>query len=257
MGCQKLANDFAAGCMGRTLEIKWFRQQSPGNRAELSSWKPSRSMHSVNICKQSKHSKSFFLCNVEKLPWCGLHGATLRFVLTFPPSCLWKFWWSLDWSCWVSRTTNIILCRGWLQIPSVSDTFQFLEFPEHLWMWWWTAVDGLYNALIQAARSCWLWNSQSHKIAARTLESGRSRTGNSSLQVSDPEALWFYGTALLWNMAILRLSSRFLKTMLRGYFGCQADLAKSPKHDAHDISPDPWSRVLQDLTKKHQSSAKQ
>lgn len=29
------AGDFAAGCMGSTMEIKWFRQQYPGNRAEL------------------------------------------------------------------------------------------------------------------------------------------------------------------------------------------------------------------------------
>ena len=43
------AGDFAAGCMGSTMEIKWFRQQYPGNRTELLMWKPSRSMHSVSL----------------------------------------------------------------------------------------------------------------------------------------------------------------------------------------------------------------
>ena len=125
---------------------------------------------------------------------CGLHG--LRFVLTFSPSCLWKFWWSLDWSCWVSRTTNIILCRGWwLQIPLVSDTFEFLEFPEHLCIWWWTAVvdNGLYKAFNSSCKEMLHVKFPKSLDCCQDIGSGRSRTGNRSLEVSEPEALWSCG----------------------------------------------------------------
>lgn len=129
---------------------------------------------------------------------CGL-GPTLRFVLTFSPSCLWKFWWSLDWSCWVSRTTNIILCRGWwLQIPLVSDTFEFLEFPEHLCIW---AVACGIPKVMRLLPGHW-------KVAGAGLATALCRW------VSQKRCAVILWTALLWNMAILRVSSRFLKTML-------------------------------------------
>lgn len=186
-------------------------------------WKPSRSMRSVSIAK------------IQKALSCS---TCVQMMLLWP----WTLWTLSDFevcSHFQSELSLKVLMVFGLVVLGFENhqhySMQRLVAPDSLSFGHFWVSRILWTSL---HLSCCMWNSQSHKIAARTLESGRSRTGDSSLQVSEPEALWSCGPPFSETWRFFEYLVVFWR-LCYVFFGCHTDLAEAPKHDAHNIGPDP------------------